>query len=45
MIDEQKKFIVLIGRTGAGKTTFILGCCDHKMVEKQYINGLSWITT
>lgn len=32
LIDAQKKFTVLIGKTGAGKTTFILGCCGHKMV-------------
>lgn len=45
MIGEQKKMVLLIGKTGAGKTTFILGASEFKMVEKKYLNGLRWVTT
>jgi flagellar biosynthesis GTPase FlhF len=27
MIESQKKMVLMIGKTGAGKTTFILGSC------------------
>ena len=44
MEENGKKFVLLIGRTGAGKTTFILGCCGYRMVKKKY-NGMVWVTT